>query len=960
MSGVFVQILQMSASASLLILAILLVRLLLRRVPKQMLCILWILAAIRLVCPLYVSSPLSLQNPFWRQWTEAAAAAEIFQSAVTADRGIPDAIPEETMAAIQIPEDFYTAQVSTPPLSGTEVPIVDAVQNGESTEGVSASPWYIGSIVWLCGTAGMLLYALVSYAGLRRRTAVSMPFGGDVLLCDTIDTPFILGFLPPKIYVPSSLMDGDFCPVLAHERAHISRGDPFWKMLGYLILAVHWFNPLVWLAYHLLCRDIEAACDARVIRSLCMEERRAYSEALLACSIRQKRHGGVLSCPLAFGELGVRERIRAVLDYRRPGVLTVLAAAVTCAVLAVCFLTDPLPDTTAILRQENGYRVLRSETAQTLYFSVPTEVFSGEQDLSDGITYEVGEVVVYENAPTVLSLTKIMPTASDPEQYWMFFTFTYDALPGSGIITTLGRPEYSADGTHIWYAMPSLNADPHDAVQTYADSAYCGAQEEGNTFGIVIDRAVLASAQSYIAFSVTGFSDTVYTRGLPNAADGILCSAGGTVGYDSTVWFDSYMDASDGEVDRALMLDAFPGVTFYADSMAVSAEEGGVRTTLIDGMPVWNVFLYDLTGDGRPELCATVSFGSGIVDEHIVVYDYALHRTYTLWERGVYDFRLEQEDHVLYAVMSAYNGEMLSRQPLCLADTGDGMMALSMGGGDTLSWLKTADYLVPERCIYMSLLSSYAAIGGDSGYRYLYDSERNVFCSINRTSGSISMMGSLLGGWSAFPWTDEEWASMAPVYRGNGIDRISEQYTEMQYLSLGENDCLLQMDDALWLVHFSKNPDGSPYVWSIYALVPEEEKGSAVWSYSPTLSSRMPYFEITFAVDGITSVSAFCAESRLVDSEGSADNSWRADTPELTMRWLPTTAENSIGSVDCAKITFTAQGENDRYLAGTLYLTKNTEASDALHTYYTASLVGYGLHLSQSDDGWGAVITIEE
>ncbi|MBQ7982297.1 MAG: hypothetical protein IJ302_01915, partial [Clostridia bacterium] len=576
--------------------------------------------------------------------------------------------------------------------------------------------------------------------------------------------------------------------------------------------------------------------------------------------------------------------------------------------------------------------------------------------------YAPGEVVVYESAPTVLSLTKIMPTASDPEQYWMFFTFTYDELPGSGIVTTLGRPEYTADGTHIWYAIPSLCADPHDAVQSYADSVYCAAQEEGNAFGIVIDRAVLASAQTYIAFSVTGFSDTVYTRGLPNAADAILCNAGGMVGYDSTVWFDSYLGADDRDTDRALMLDAFPGVTFYADSTGVSAEEGGVRTTLISGgMPLWNVFLHDLTGDGRPELCATVSWGSGVVDSHIVVYDYAAHQTYTLWERGVYDFRLEEEDHMLYAVMSEYNGAELARQPLYLADTGDGMKALSMGGRDALSWLQTADYLVPERCIYMSPMSSYAAIGGDSGCSYLLDREHGRFCSVNRMTGDIMAIGTLQDGWSAFPWTDQEWASMLlGAGSGSRFENISEQFSEMLYQPLTGSDCLLWMDGELWLMHYNKERNGDTYIWSIYALVPEEEKGSAVWSYSPTLSSRMPYFEITFAVDGITHISAFCAESRLADSAGNTDNSWRADTPTPTMRWLPTTEENSIGSVDRARITFTAQGEDGLYFAGTLYLTKNAETSSALHTYYTASLVGSGLHLAQSDDGWGAVITIEE
>ncbi|HBD30594.1 MAG TPA: hypothetical protein DC027_02950, partial [Oscillibacter sp.] len=197
---------------------------------------------------------------------------------------------------------------------------------------------------WLIGLGAMLLYALVSYLRLRRRVSVSLHIQDNIYLCDAISSPFILGVVKPRIYLPSGLDEVQQQNVLSHERAHLARRDHWWKPLGFALLAVYWFNPVLWLAYTLLCRDIELACDERVIRTMDESAVKTYSTVLLACSMPRK---AVITCPLAFGEVGVKERVKNALHYKKPAFWVVAASVAVCVVVAVCFLTNPPTDTDA-------------------------------------------------------------------------------------------------------------------------------------------------------------------------------------------------------------------------------------------------------------------------------------------------------------------------------------------------------------------------------------------------------------------------------------------------------------------------------------------------------------------------------------------------------------------------------------------------------------------------------------
>ncbi len=310
MEQVFLSFLNRSIAAGWLVLALVLLRPALKKVPKAVRCLLWGLVGVRLVCPFSPESALSLVPS-----AEAVPRTALTRPAPQIDTGL--ALFNSTVNGY-LDSRFREA---APPA-------------GQAQSIAAVLAW-----VWIAGAALMGLWALASWLRLRRRVAAAVPDGGGVWLCDSIASPFLLGLLRPRIYLPAGLDGRSREYVLAHERAHIRRRDHWVKPAGFLLLAAYWFNPLLWLAYVLLCRDIELACDEQVIREMGAESKKPYSQALLRCSVHR---GMIAACPLAFGEVGVKERVKNVLSYRRPGFWVMLASLALCAVAAVCFLTDPV------------------------------------------------------------------------------------------------------------------------------------------------------------------------------------------------------------------------------------------------------------------------------------------------------------------------------------------------------------------------------------------------------------------------------------------------------------------------------------------------------------------------------------------------------------------------------------------------------------------------------------------
>lgn len=329
MEALFVKLVNMSITAGWLVLAILAVRLVFRRAPKWMLCLLWGMVALRLLCPFSMESGLSLIPS-----TQPLKQEIVFTA------------PPERQASGEILNSMGSVVLEKSPAAPARGEILDAGGNvvlEKDLNPYSADPeqvWLFAlSRVWGLGMGLMVLYAFISYLLLRRRVATAIPMGKNIKRSEFVDTPFVLGLFRPVIYIPACMEPGDIPYVVAHEQAHIRRRDHWWKPLGFLLLSIYWFNPLLWVAYILLCRDIEAACDEKVIRDMPVEERRAYSMALLHCSIHRRR---IAACPLAFGEVGVKERVKSVMNYKKPAFWVLLAAAIISVVVAVCFLTNPI------------------------------------------------------------------------------------------------------------------------------------------------------------------------------------------------------------------------------------------------------------------------------------------------------------------------------------------------------------------------------------------------------------------------------------------------------------------------------------------------------------------------------------------------------------------------------------------------------------------------------------------
>ena len=500
MADVFYKILQMSISASWLILAIVVLRIFLKKVPRKIICFLWALVAIRLVCPFAIESRFSLipdtqgifadyENQLENAGTdnvnaglqdmsgavggaldnEGAAGGNADMASGKLNNEIDNAagnitagntaggnitggsVSDGGIAAGNI-ADKNNMSGNIPNISsGNDMQggTADRVNNGglndisggnfkgnldnadnnlsgaatsDNQKAAAGNPGYtailagkLGGIslgrlafIWTAGCVILLLYAVGSYILLRRKTGAAFNNGENIYICDDIDTPFILGIFSPKIYIPSLLTEEERGYVIAHEKAHLKRLDCVWKPLGFILLAVYWFNPLSWVAYILLCRDIELACDERVIADKDIEYKKQYAMTLLNCSSPKKM---VSACPLAFGEVSVKTRIKTVLNYKKPAFWLVLAAVAACVVVMVCFMTNPkssAPDNESVagenidesssaepdsekLVAEGGSEVINNNGWSVWFEAVPGYSFSYSKDGIDIAYDEFGE-----------------------------------------------------------------------------------------------------------------------------------------------------------------------------------------------------------------------------------------------------------------------------------------------------------------------------------------------------------------------------------------------------------------------------------------------------------------------------------------------------------------------------------------------------------------------------------------
>ena len=554
MNEFFLKIINMSISASWLIFAVLILRLVLKKAPKWVNVLLWGIVAIRLICPFSFESALSL-IPSAETFPKKIISGPSFdvQSGITpVDNRINDYLGDRYFEGVTVPAN-----------------------NGNTI-------MTILTIVWTIGILLLVAYTVISYWRLHREIDTAVRYKDNIFQSENVSSPFVLGLIKPRIYLPFKLDGQDMEHVVAHEQAHIRRKDHWWKPLGFLLLTIHWFNPLMWLAYVLLCRDIELACDEKVIKGLSNEQRADYTQALVDCSVNRRM---IAACPLTFGEVGVKERVKSVMNYKKPAFWVIIIAVIICVGVAACFLTNPKQD------------------RYTLRIVVP----AGSQ-----------EEFVYteEEVSTVRNSIKIWSGDGLGDTEVLLFPVNKTAETGyTATYLTHGMPvEFDAE-KDTWFKI--------------------GVNMQNSTNEDIIVYVEVENVEVRIVDEINSVIE----------------------------WFDYLETPDEMKWDGSLeiSLTEFPDVTFrwtYGEMLAV---KGSKSTSLYTGMPIWNAYFCDLTGDGLPELCSSISWGSGMIDNRVIIYDYANGVSYELSDRGYFDFTLRQDhqDGRLYVDKTKYHTDEL-------------------------------------------------------------------------------------------------------------------------------------------------------------------------------------------------------------------------------------------------------------------------------------------------------------
>lgn len=827
----------MSLTASVAIVLVILLRLLLKKAPKVISYALWGVVLFRLLCPMSIGSNFSVYNLFDAPAQESGTITSVIEY-------VPSNIVHTEYPSVALPVPGISDVINEALPQGQEQLVADPLE----------APMSITTYIWMIGVLVMVIYSIVSYIRLRRKLSVVVPLRDNIFIADDIKSPFVVGLFRPKIYLPCNLGDKEQEYIILHEQHHIKRLDHVMKALAFLALAIHWFNPLVWVAFILASKDMEMSCDEAVIRKIGGNVRADYSASLLTLATGRRIIAGT---PLAFGEGDTKGRINNLSKWKKPAVWVVLVAVVACVVLAVCLLTNP------------------SQTRDTMKWAQSLSV----EDVASA------DLVVY-------------PQTADKQ----FKQLSAEELSEMVALINESKGKYRIEHEELAGGGISFYI-------TMKDGTSHSVENIGNTY-LVIDGEYYEASYNWL----NGWSKRF--------------------GEGNTRIHDQYFS-----------------VPLTLDEVLELSQRGH---ELIWGD--FNSYKYYETGSGL----------------YIRVYE--IDDDFSLWIGGSGP-EYELEPMYIYLALKDDIDTHI--------DIRDGNVAEFIGQHRSVaadhegtSTLRTGDLIpgttyVSYQCLYMNPLSSYAAMGGDSGCKYIIGED--YFATINRNDGSfvsvtnpnMDIATSGLDGlqnmievsnweWKEFPYTDEEWAALYTPQGFGGISNISEIYDEMLYQPLTTGKFLLKMDNSLWLVELAANQQMGTYLWSIYSLVPESAMGVAQWEYAPMLSSRSPYFRFEFDMD-YTEISAVCTQSLLVDRDASGTPS---DTSLIfkdgnALYWSPIDKDDNV--VTAAIIHFSVhQGDIAPY-SGTIYIEGNS-GSDG-RRIYNATIVGTGLHLEPHSEISGGVVS---
>lgn len=520
MTELFTNVARSSLYGSVVIVSVCLLRLMLKRAPKNMICLLWLLAGIRLMMPFEIESNFSLQprvEPVVLQKPETIQVPDVL---------IPETAPTPA-------EDFAVSEDI--PLETEQTHIVYAVEDGKIR---SLNVADVLARMWLAGMVALLCASVSSYWKLKNKVREAWTTGDGCWECAGLDTAFVLGFLRPRIYLPVGLHEEERAFILSHEHTHIQRRDHLWKLVGYGILTVHWFNPLVWLAYGLLCRDMELACDEQVVKYMDVNQRKAYSAALLSCAAK---HGRFAACPVAFGETDVKGRIKNVLNYKKPGFWITVIAAVAAVFVAVCLMTSPadslmncigipIADLDGVLCfSENRFCDLSSEAELKELEDIlksasidpePMEV-AAEENFYHGLDFGIESRVPYirfsEDCSVVWLEENVAYRVKEPEKLRNWFAEMTEAVRYR---ETSGEPFATMYEPVAWLQGISEDAVKYATIDTVSrrinsvDTSYGGGYFVENRFGEFIKLLNELPASAIVKKETLGLNKTSFNQYL--------------------------------------------------------------------------------------------------------------------------------------------------------------------------------------------------------------------------------------------------------------------------------------------------------------------------------------------------------------------------------------------------------------------------------------------------------------
>ena len=502
MANIFIDLFNMSITASYLVLAVVVARLLLKKAPKWINCLLWALVGIRLICPFSIESALSLIPSSQTISINNTSTGRPFtvQSGVPAvDTNINEFLGNKYYEGVTVPANTFADMTN------------------------------VLAIVWIFGLFAMLLYGSIAYLRLHKKVGASILLNNNIYYCDNIDTPFILGFFKPKIYVPSGITDEQISYIALHEKAHLKRKDHWWKPLGFILLSVYWFNPIIWVAYILLCRDIETACDEKVIKNMPNTEKKGYSETLVSCSVQRRM---VMACPLAFGEVGVKQRIKSVLNYKKPAFWMIIFAVLLVAVVVACFLTNPDRNSSSIgiiggadgptsilvsrkkdvvdkILSEDGYEIISAEE-KIISVDFTSNMLTDKMFEKNG-TYRFR----YRDTVGDCTEIKLKKVISSDDVFVFNYTVSYKDIPEKGTVYVVNANQFDGGlelGDEIRVSDP-FGETSDDSVY----ESYCTSQGPKREFSFQVpkkwfenrrDNKIVVSFDGYaVEFKESGYKD---------------------------------------------------------------------------------------------------------------------------------------------------------------------------------------------------------------------------------------------------------------------------------------------------------------------------------------------------------------------------------------------------------------------------------------------------------------------